>query len=454
MLRLTISIIFLMVIPLLAQSHEDFIEGPFANPHEVTSECLGCHDTAAEEVMKTSHWTWLDEIFVDAKKDSVRRGKQNFINNFCIAVPSNYPRCTSCHAGYGWKDASFDFSNEENVDCLVCHDQSGIYTKIPTGAGMPDSTIDLVTVAQSVGLPTRKNCGTCHFDGGGGTGVKHGDLDDSLYDPKPETDFHMGELGFQCTECHTTEEHKIMGASHGSMAAGENHIYCTNCHDEEVHSNKTLNRHIKTIACETCHILQFAKVEPTKVWWDWSKAGEERPDSLDQYGKETYNKMKGEFAWAKNVIPTYAWYNGSASYYKMGDKIEPGKTVELNSLNGDINDPEAKIAPFKVMLGKQIYDSKNNYLIIPKLFGKDGYWKTYDWNSASELGMKEVNLEYSGNYDFIETEMYWPINHMVASKDKALRCTSCHGKKADLLDWEALGYSKDPMKTGGRKLNN
>ena len=106
------------------------------------------------------------------------------------------------------------------------------------------------------------------------------------------------------------------------------------------------------------------------------------------------------------------------------------------------------------MRGKQIYDSKNNYLIIPKLFGKDGYWKTYDWNSASELGMKEVNLEYSGNYDFIETEMYWPINHMVASKDKALRCTSCHGKKADLLDWEALGYSKDPMKTGGRKLNN
>lgn len=329
MLRLIVSALILLIIPVLAQSHEDFIEGPFTNPHEVTSECLGCHDTAAEEVMKTSHWTWLDEKFVDVKKDSLRRGKQNFINNFCIAVPSNYSRCTSCHAGYGWKDASFDFSNEENVDCLVCHDQNGIYTKIPTGAGMPDSTIDLVVAAQSVGLPTRKNCGTCHFDGGGGTGVKHGDLDDSLYDPKPETDFHMGELGFECTECHTTEEHKIMGASHGSMAAGENHIYCTNCHEGDVHTNKTLNRHLKTVACETCHIPQFAKVEPTKVWWDWSKAGEERPDSLDQFGKETFNKMKGEFVWDKNVIPTYKWYNGSASYYNIGEKIEPGKRLSL-----------------------------------------------------------------------------------------------------------------------------
>src|SRR5690606_24804870 len=102
-------------------------------------------------------------------------------------VPSNYPRCTSCHAGYGWKDKDFDFSNEENVDCLVCHDNSGTYKKIPTGAGMPDENVDLLKVAQSVGKTSRNNCGICHFDGGGGTGVKHGDLDDSLYDPEPET---------------------------------------------------------------------------------------------------------------------------------------------------------------------------------------------------------------------------------------------------------------------------
>ena len=433
------------------QSHKEFLLEPYASPQDVTKSCLTCHETSAQEVMKTSHWTWLDEKYESDDHQVKQFGKKNFINNYCIAVSSNNPRCTSCHVGYGWKDASFDFSNEENVDCLVCHDQSGTYKKTPTGAGMPDKNVDLLLSAQSVGEPTRKNCGTCHFDGGGGTGVKHGDMDDSLYDPTPETDVHMGKLGFQCTECHTTNEHKIMGASHGSMAAGQNHIYCTNCHEGEIHKNKTINKHLTSVACETCHIPEFARVEPTKVWWDWSNAGEERTEPKDEFGKETYSKMKGEFKWAKNVIPTYKWYNGSASYYSAGDKIEPENIVALNKLNGDIKDPKAKITPFKVMRGKQIYDSQNNYLIIPKLFGEGGYWKTYDWNNASVLGMKEVNLPYSGSYDFIETEMYWPINHMVTPKENALKCTSCHGNEGR-LDWKALGYSGDPMKVKRRKF--
>jgi len=433
----------------MAQSHKDFINDNFATPQDVTRACLTCHESAAKELMKTNHWTWLNEKFVVSHNNIVQRGKKNFINNFCIALPSNYSRCTSCHAGYGWKDASFDFSKEENVDCLVCHDQSGTYTKTPTGAGIPDKNVNLLTAAQSVGKPTRQNCGACHFNGGGGTGVKHGDLDGSMLNPSPSLDVHMGKLGFQCVDCHKTEQHKIKGASHGSMAANTNHISCTDCHKDEIHKNKILNKHTTSVACETCHIPEFAREEPTKVWWDWSKAGEDRPEEKDEYGKETYNKMKGEFKWAKNVIPTYKWYNGSANYYSFGDKINPSKVVMLNTLNGDIKDPKAKIAPFKVMRGKQIYDSQNNYLIIPKLFGEDGYWKNYDWNLASQLGMKEVNLPYSGTYAFVETEMYWPINHMVAPKENALKCTFCHSKEGR-LDWKALGYSGDPMKVGGR----
>lgn len=436
-----------------SQSHKDLIEGPFTSPQEVTNTCLACHENAAKEVMATNHWTWLDEEAKTINGEVKKFGKKNIINNFCLAVPSNYPRCTSCHVGYGWKDANFDFTNEENVDCLICHDQSGSYKKIPTGAGIPDKSSDLLVAAQSVGKSTRKNCGICHFDGGGGTGVKHGDLDDSLYEPAPETDVHMGKLDFGCIECHQTNQHKIMGASHGSMAANQNHIYCTDCHEGEIHKYKTLDKHSQAVACETCHIPEFAKVQPTKVWWDWSLAGENRPEQKDEFGMEAYNKMKGEFKWAKNVIPTYQWYNGSANYYSQGDKIEPGKIVQLNKLNGSLKDPGAKIAPFKVMRGKQIYDSKNNYLIIPKLFGEGGYWKDYDWNLASQLGMKEVGLEYSGSFGFVETEMYWPINHMVAPKEKALKCQACHGSKGR-LDWKALGYSGDPRKTKeGKKIN-
>ena len=104
------------------------------------------------------------------------------------------------------------------------------------------------------------------------------------------------------------------------------------------------------------------------------------------------------------------------------------------------------------MRGRQIYDAVNNYLIIPKLFGENGYWKANDWNLASQLGMQEIHLDYSGQYGFVETAMYWPINHMVAPKEKALKCTNCHGKKGDRLDWEALGYDGDAMVKKGRKL--
>ena len=38
----------------------------------------------------------------------------------------------------------------------------------------------------------------------------------------------------------------------------------------------------------------------------------------------------------------------------------------------------------------------------------------------------------SGKYDFIETEGYWPLNHMVSTSDKALSCTECHSKDGRL----------------------
>ena len=445
-------VFILSAVLIQAQDHSEFVQGPFSTPQEVTDACLGCHENVGDEVIHSNHWLWLDEKFETNDNQELQMGKKVFINNFCIAVPSNYARCTSCHVGYGWDSNDFDFNNKSNIDCLICHDQTGTYKKIPTGAGKPVDGVDLLAVAQSVDMPRVENCGICHFDGGGGTGVKHGDLDETLYNASKELDVHMGGLDFDCIECHKTVEHKISGASHGSMAAGTNHIYCADCHTEAPHEKAKLNEHSKSIACETCHIPTFAREEPTKTWWDWSKAGEDKEAPKDEFGKETYNKMKGEFVWEKNVIPTYRWYNGKADYYKMGDTLDVSQPVKLNSLNGDITEANAKIAPFKVMRGKQIYDNVNDYLIVPHLFGKEGYWKTYDWNKASEIGMKEVELDYSGSFGFIETEMYWPINHMVAPKENALKCMDCHGKKGR-MNWEELGYSGDPMKVGGRYKN-
>jgi hypothetical protein len=109
--------------------HEALQQAITSGP-EVTKACLSCHSEAAEQFYKTIHWTWLDPNVAPEE----RVGKAGLsVNNFCIALPGSYPRCTSCHAGYGFKDMSFDFSDQTKVDCLVCHEQTGTYKKFPVG---------------------------------------------------------------------------------------------------------------------------------------------------------------------------------------------------------------------------------------------------------------------------------------------------------------------------------
>jgi octaheme c-type cytochrome (tetrathionate reductase family) len=443
-----------------ADPHQE-INGPFENPLQVTETCLACHEDAASQMMKTTHWTWTAEQQVNGR--SINRGKKNTINNFCISVDSaNWPRCTSCHISYGWKDADFDLTDQSRMDCLICHDRTGTYKKPGPAAGMPagytgnpqldQKKVDLLTVARNVGVSSRDNCGSCHFYGGGGENVKHGDLDSSLVSPGREIDFHMAAdgLNFSCQECHRTENHQITGHAMAVTPGGQNHITCTDCHAGAVHGNQQLDGHTATVACQTCHIPTFAKGKPTMLSWDWSTAGEDREAKTDEFSMPVYDKKKGTFVWAKNVVPSYRWYNGNAGTYEPGDKIEPAGVTRLNWPEGGIKDMNARIHPFKVHQGKQIYDTKNMYFIKPKVWPTGGddtvaYWKNYDWSKAAVAGMKAAGMEYSGEYGFAATEMYLPINHMVAPAEEALQCSDCHGKNGR-LNWAELGYSGDPMK--------
>lgn len=458
--------IFLASVALAGPNHADFITGPFKTGPEVTKKCMECHEAAAKSFMKSVHWTWSKKQTVAGK--SVELGKKNALNNFCIGLPGNYPRCTSCHAGYGWKDGSFDFSKAENIDCLVCHETTGKYKKFPAGAGHPVyegekkefpkgnvwQPADLVKAAQSVGAPTRAACGSCHFFGGGGDHIKHGDLDSSLTNPTAEIDVHMGgKSKMTCISCHKGADHAIKGeALSVSVGTGARPMGCTDCHKGEVHKNAGLNRHTKKVACQTCHIPAFAKALPTKTWWDWSTAGnelKEKEGKKDKFGMKLYDKMKGDFLWDKDVVPTYFWFNGKVDRYIAGDKIDPTKVVKLSAAQGDRKDPNAKIMPFKVMKGKQAYDSVNKTIAFVNVFGpptsETAYWVKYDWNKAIAAGMKAAGQPYSGQYGFVETSMVWSVNHMVAPKDKALKCMNCHGEHGR-LDWKALGYAGDPMK--------
>ncbi|GAB4172566.1 MAG: tetrathionate reductase family octaheme c-type cytochrome [Geothermobacteraceae bacterium] len=446
---LALALLALAAAPALAD-HSKRIKGPVKEPQDITRQCLKCHMDEAKDFMKTSHWRWSLKQEVNGK--TVDRGKGNALNNYCTSVAGNEQFCAKCHAGYGMTDwDTYDFDNPENIDCLVCHDTTGSYAKKTNAAGYPSEIVDLVRVGQNVGRPSRDNCGACHFYGGGGDAVKHGDLDSSMAYPSKGLDVHMDADGndFACVECHTTENHVISGNALGVSPGGKTHFGCTKCHDSAPHQESRLNRHTDTVACQTCHIPSFARELATKIWWDWSKAGEERQfDEKDEHGHHTYVKKKGEMKYGKNIVPEYAWYNGSGGAYLRGDKIDPSGIVHLAWPNGDRNDNNAKIYPFKVMRGKQIYDKKYKHLITAKVANEGGYWVDFDWDKAARLGSEAAGLPYSGEYGFVETDMYWRINHMVTPKDKALKCLDCHGDKGR-MPWKQLGYQGDPMDNPG-----
>jgi octaheme c-type cytochrome (tetrathionate reductase family) len=428
--------------------HSAYFKAEFKDGRDVTAACLKCHAQAGRDVLASTHWTWLgDKVQRPGMKEPLPIGKKNLINNFCIGIQGNWPSCTKCHAGYGWKDAQFDFKDARAIDCLVCHDWSGQYVK--GQAGEPAKGVDLLAAAKSVGYPKRQNCSTCHSYGGGGLGVKHGDLDNSLENPAESLDVHMGGQGMLCIDCHAASHHQIPGRSFAVSVQDQGGIGCVDCHKGVRHQDQRIERHFSAVACQTCHIPSFARRVPTKKTWDWSKAGDaSRPEDPHHY-----LKIKGEFTYEQDVKPDYAWFNGKVDRYLAGDPIaEPGPT-QLNRPLGGIQDPQAKIWPFKIHTARQPYDAVYKRLIIPVTAGsgtEKGFWTDFDWQEAARESAKHTGQPYSGKLGFTDTVMAWPLSHMVTPKDKALRCVDCHGA-GGRLDFKALGYAGDPAQTGGRK---
>jgi octaheme c-type cytochrome (tetrathionate reductase family) len=470
------------------QDHSKFkqLQGPFTSPEQVTQACLSCHTQAAKQMMSTIHWTW--KAWNPETRQMV--GKSQIYNTFCVSPVSNEQFCTVCHVGYGSTDPEkfipFDQRTEDHVDCLVCHDQTKTYRKIPFIGGNPalekiavrpgcnevygtDKPYvmpeDLANIAQHVQAPTRYTCGACHFYGGGGDGVKHGDLDSSLTNPGHELDVHMDAKGlnFPCQKCHEASDHRISGEHYAFDAApkasafmrGSQHngnaATCQSCHGQTPHHGdgltsktvaSTLNMHTREIACETCHIPEFARGgKPTKMNWNYATAGKLAPNGSplvieDEHGYNTYWGVKGSFQWAENVVPEYRWFNGTERWMHVGDKIQPDRNgvVGVNDISGSPTDGKSKIWPFKISRNNQPYDTQTGILAVFHSFGfdQDSFTMTYDWKKAIAAGMKAANLPFSGQYGFVKTQMYWPIAHMVAPKTKALGCAQCHADNGRL----------------------
>ncbi|KOH45723.1 cytochrome C [Sunxiuqinia dokdonensis] len=432
--------------PSVDHSKLEILQQNFETPQEVTAACISCHTETHKEVMASSHWNWERLSYVEGRGISAS-GKNTLLNNFCIGSNSNQQACAACHIGFGMNDDHFDYKNALNVDCMVCHDNSEEYKKGTSMAGYPDRTVNLQKVAQSVGTPQRNNCGSCHFFSGGGNNVKHGDLEVAQLSTTRDVDVHMAVNGMNmsCVDCHTAENHQIIGKLYSVSTNNTDRATCEQCHTNTPHFSHVLNRHGSKVSCQACHIPEYAKVNATKMAWHWSEAGKmkdgEPYHEEDSIGNHRYLSMKGSFKWEQNVKPDYVWFNGTADQYHLGDSIT-SVPVQINTLYGNYSDRNSKIIPVKIHVGDQIYDKEFKRLIQPKLYseneGDSAFWKDFDWEKASIAGMHEVGLPFSGNYGFVETEMYWPVNHMVAPKEQALSCVECHSPDGRLAGLEGF----------------
>jgi octaheme c-type cytochrome (tetrathionate reductase family) len=447
--------------------------------YEDTQSCLNCHGPIGDDVITTAHFTWEGLTTTIAGFENEFHGKNDIINNFCVAVPTNEGRCAQCHIGIGYADDTFDFTNPKNVDCLVCHDQTGTYAKAPTTAGAPEPAVDLQAVAQSIaendGVPTRKACLFCHAQAGGGNNVKHGDLALSLADTTAEFDVHMGTDGGNrvCVDCHAVKKdaddnvlsHGIGGMVFHSTDEGDMKD-CGDCHGDRtnIHAGSSVEQIIglhPRIACQTCHIPTFARNYPTKVEWYWEDAGDVargvETEIVDGAEVPVYDPKKGSFVWQSNVRPTLLFYDGRWEKFMVeaNDQYTSLPAV-LAAPATDYTNPDAMIYPFKKMIGNQVADANNNTILVPHLFGSKGgpnaYWSKYDWDLALQDGAAYTGQTYSGAYEFVDTVMYLTVNHEVAPKEEAWgmdnMCVDCHADNA--IDWQALGWTGNPI-TGGTR---
>jgi hypothetical protein len=366
--------------------------------------------------------------------------------------------------------------------------------------------VDLKAAAETVALPTRANCGACHFFAGGGDNVKL--MGSGLKNPTEQTDVHMGR-GMTCADCHAGAGHTFKGSG-VHVPTHTARVACADCHGTTPHTGvvaangDTLDLHTDKLACQTCHIPKFSKTQFTKVDWDWSTAGDNKTcagtpgtcvagvvvNKVNEDGTlnpassltaTSYDYIKGNFTWQRNVTPAYRWSNGKSSHATTADRADlsgmglTSADADRISLGEPVGGPaDGKIMPFKLMRGRQAMylDGANGFVINPNVFGPGSFWgviqavgydyTTYTFDAGTLPGQPSVDklwgkilatgavaagqvpagtpafARYDGvnpGYDWRYTKLYMDMNHEVAPKAQALGaagCADCHSASPKL----------------------
>lgn len=413
--------------------------------YEGTKTCLECHDTLGQEVALSLHYQLRTETppveGVDKGRSEGMLGSASAAANtiadsnwLTLVQPTGAGKaaqpggCGRCHIGLGARPNPVDrltAADHANIDCLICHGPDYQRTvvkeiikhqmKIRGGDEVrykmaPAPGVDILKVVQNVKKPTPEMCLRCHAFAGGGPNYQDGVV------PTADSDVHFS-MGMNCTECHTTKQHKIAGG--GDLKGHELKdvkVSCDNCHSLTPHKGEKadfLNRHVARIACQSCHIPAIARdaTMPTLIERDWTKPVLDPKTGL--YGPALKT--------ASNVRPEYLWWNGT-----MQANNEPA---------GGKRDPKSKVYPWKRTRFTLIADSATGKPVAIK---SAVYAATGDPAAAAVKGMVETKQQYSGEWKGVQESTLSVINHQVAPKSESLQCDVCHSEET-ILDFKALG---------------
>ncbi len=437
--------------------HEDRFEH-----YEGTKTCLECHEEEAKTFFESQHYQWRGRTpDVVNTEEEQKLGKLTMINDFCtnpqghqwIGKVKNEDGkvlgrgCSSCHAGLGKLPGDEATRDQlENIDCLMCHvsgyrrdlykDEQDEWVWKPI---LWQNQEGMDIVSKRVSLPDRSMCLRCHSSSGGGPNFKRGDIEPILKDPDRDHDVHMDSDGpdMWCIDCHIddTHTHRVIGRGVDMAATDrpEKRLTCTSgCHQDHKHQVNDLDLHMEKVACTTCHIPEFARDQETDMFRDWSQVKWNEEKKMYKY----------DVRFEMDVEPVYDWFNGK-SFVQI-----PGRPVTLNDKGevpmalpqGDRNDAEAKIYPFKLHRGNLPVLDETKWLapvLTEKIFIEG------DPEASVRKGASDLYGIENTDFTWMPTIRYMGINHSVPPADDALQCDDCHSA-GGRMNWQELGYEKDP----------
>ena len=117
--------------------------------------------------------------------------------------------------------------------------------------------------------------------------------------------------------------------------------------------------------------------------------------------RSTYSKQKGCFIWENDVRPTLRFHNGKWNRMMLNENDQYASLpVDLASPTATYADADAKIYPFKKMVGNQPADAGNQTVLVPNLFGNattdpDAFWVSFDWARALASGTAYTGQPYT-----------------------------------------------------------